>query len=259
MSKKMEYNEWLSKATNKFGDKYIYDDKTKESFKDSHSKVMIFCKKHGYFSIEARRHINEGYGCNKCAIEYRAKNNMLSLDEFIKKAKLIHGDKYEYIDYLGTKTPSPIICKKHGIFYQNPNDHLSGKGCPLCNESHLEKELKSQLDNLNIKYEYRKHFDWLGKQEIDFFIPKINLGIECQGKQHFRLGGWGNKYDFEKQIFLDEQKNSLMHKNGIQLVYFIDKKVPELNYPEFYKQNKKFTEINEIIEYVKNCYNRIMD
>lgn len=259
MSKKMTYEEWLLKATDKFGDKYIYDDKTKESFNGSHSKVMIFCKRHGYFSIEARRHINEGYGCNKCAVEYRAKNNMLSLNEFIEKARKIHGDRYEYIDYLGTKTRSPIICKKHGLFYQAPNDHLSGKGCPFCNESHLEKNVKMELDKLNIDYEYRKHFNWLGKQEIDFFITEINLGIECQGKQHFKLGGWSNKYDFEKQIILDEKKSNLAFKNNIQLIYLIDEKIPEISYPDFYKNNKCFTNINEIIEYVKNCYNKRLD
>ena len=259
MSKKMTYDEWLAKTTEKHGDRYIYDSKTKESFNGSHSKVFIFCKKHGYFEIEARKHVNNGYGCNKCAIEYRAKNNMLSLKEFIDKARKVHGDKYEYTDYLGTKTPTPIFCKKHGIFFQLPNDHLSGKGCPYCNESHLEKEVKLQLDNLNIKYEHKKHFNWLGKQEIDFFIPEINLGIECQGKQHFGYGGWNDKYDFYKQIKLDEQKNNLLSKNNITLIYFIDKKISKINYPDFYKNNKCFIEINEIIKYVKNYYNTNMD
>ena len=60
----------------------------------------------------------------------------LTKEEFIKKAKEVHGDKYDYskVEYKNYSTKVRIICKEdgHGEFFQNPGDHLSGKGCPDC-------------------------------------------------------------------------------------------------------------------------------
>ena len=57
---------------------------------------------------------------------------MLTLEEFIEKARKKHGDKYDYgliKEYKGGKQKVPIICKKHGVFYQRAEDHLFGHGC----------------------------------------------------------------------------------------------------------------------------------
>ena len=55
----------------------------------------------------------------------------LTTKEFIKKAKEIHGDKYDYskVDYVNTLTPVTIVCPEHGEFLQSPHDHLDGCGC----------------------------------------------------------------------------------------------------------------------------------
>jgi len=57
-----------------------------------------------------------------------------TIEEFIEDARRVHGDKYDYseVDYKNNKTKVSIICKKHGLFYQTPNDHLSGYGCKKC-------------------------------------------------------------------------------------------------------------------------------
>ena len=54
--------------------------------------------------------------------------------EFIKKARKIHGDKYEYerAIYLGSNSKITITCPEHGDFLQIPPTHLSGSGCPKC-------------------------------------------------------------------------------------------------------------------------------
>lgn len=58
----------------------------------------------------------------------------LTTSEFIKKAKLIHGDKYDYslVDYKKSNINIKIICLIHGDFEQSPTTHLSGSGCPIC-------------------------------------------------------------------------------------------------------------------------------
>lgn len=58
----------------------------------------------------------------------------LTTEDFIAKAKLIHGDKYDYslVNYINSHTKINIICKNHGIFKQSPTKHLSGHGCNFC-------------------------------------------------------------------------------------------------------------------------------
>jgi len=58
----------------------------------------------------------------------------LTTKEFIKKAKYIHKNKYEYtfVNYVNSSTKVKIICLKHDVFEQTPNDHLDGRGCPKC-------------------------------------------------------------------------------------------------------------------------------
>ena len=49
-----------------------------------------------------------------------------NITEFIEKAKLVHGDYYDYslVDYKGTKDKISIICPNHGIFIQKINEAL---------------------------------------------------------------------------------------------------------------------------------------
>jgi hypothetical protein len=55
-------------------------------------------------------------------------------ESFIQAAREKYGDRYDYskVDYKNNKTKVCIICKEHGEFWQRPNDHLSGYGCPRC-------------------------------------------------------------------------------------------------------------------------------
>lgn len=62
----------------------------------------------------------------------------LTTAEFISKAKLIHGDKYDYskVEYCDARTKVRIICPKHGEFLITPNAHLNLKqGCRECYNS----------------------------------------------------------------------------------------------------------------------------
>lgn len=87
----------------------------------------------------------------------------LTTEEFVKKAKEIHGDKYDYskVDYKSTKEKVCIICKEdgHGEFYQRSSNHLKGNGCPKCiknikltTESFVKKSREVHGD----KYDYSK-------------------------------------------------------------------------------------------------------
>ncbi len=58
----------------------------------------------------------------------------LTTEEFIKKAKAVHGDRYDYskVEYVNNQTKVCIICKEHGDFWQVPYAHLNGHGCSKC-------------------------------------------------------------------------------------------------------------------------------
>ncbi len=246
MSKRMTYDEFLKKYKEVHNDiNYDFDEST---FVDSHTPMRVICKKHGEFWKSPRNILK--YDCWQCSYEKRGNKNLLTTEKFIEKAKKIHGDKYIYSEsiYNGTKVPIKIICPKHGEFMQTPNDHLNGKGCQLCNESHLEKEVKKLLDEHNIEYEYQYKTKWLGKQSIDFFLPQYNIAIECQGKQHFGFGGWTNNYDFDKLYELDCKKYNLVIKHNIKIIYVSEQKYINSN-KEIYKKN--LTTIKNLLECIQ--------
>jgi hypothetical protein len=72
------------------------------------------------------------------------------LDTFIKRAREIHGDKYDYskVEYKNSKEKVCIICPVHGEFWQTPSNHLMGKGCRQCG---LEKRSAERRKKNNSK------------------------------------------------------------------------------------------------------------
>ena len=58
----------------------------------------------------------------------------LTTEEFIKRARDIHGNLYDYnkTEYVNYDTKLIITCPKHGDFKQSPTHHLNGEGCPKC-------------------------------------------------------------------------------------------------------------------------------
>lgn len=87
--------------------------------------------------------------------------------EFIEKAKKIHGNKYDYgkVNYVNNKTKVCIICPEHGEFWQTPRAHICKQhGCPKCNESRLERDIRILLTTNSIRYETEKTWDWLNLQ-----------------------------------------------------------------------------------------------
>lgn len=80
---------------------------------------------------------------------------------FIERAKIVHGDKYDYTNciYIDSKTKVEITCPYHGNFWQIPNSHLLGHGCPECGGSKRgSKELFIEKAKMchGDKYDYSK-------------------------------------------------------------------------------------------------------
>ena len=209
--------EWIASARKVHGNKYDY---SKVNYVNNKTNVCIICPEHGEFWQRPHDHLN-GRGCRTCEIEKRT----LTKEEFINKAKELHGDKYDYskVTYVGAHTKVCIKCREHGEFWQQANSHLQGVGCPKCNLSHLERSVMNYLDEKKITYDYQKHFKWLGRQSLDFYLPDYNVGVECQGIQHFEpVDYFGGDKGFKKVLERDKRKKELCEKHDIKLLYFGD-------------------------------------
>ena len=154
----------------------------------------------------------------------------MTKEEFIKRAKEMHGNKYDYskVHYKNCDKEVCIVCPEHGEFWQKPYYHIHKGGCPHCKESKLEKNICKLLTNNEIIFERQKRFNWLGKQSLDFYLPECNIAIECQGRQHFvPVNYFGGIKAFEYRKLLDKTKKDLCKQNGVNVFYFSDKKWDE--------------------------------
>ena len=213
-------DEFIKRAKIIHGDKYDY---SKTEYTSPRKKICIIDKEFGEFWMMPYAHLN-GQGCPSRKGEKISKANSKSKEKFIEQAKKVHGDKYDYskVDYKGVFEKVCIICPTHGEFWQRPTEHLSGCGCPICKSSHLEMEVKNWLDNNNIEYVYQYRNKIFGLQSLDFYLPKYNIAIECQGEQHFRpVKYFGGIKEYNKVKKLDKIKREICDKNGIRLIYYI--------------------------------------
>lgn len=123
--KKINTKTLIKEFTETHGDRYDY---SLVNYINSSTKVEIVCREHGPFMQNPTLH-KKGANCPECSGLKRM--NSVS---FIKKAIAVHGGKYDYrmVDYKNNKSKVSIICPSHGEFKQNPNNHLSGHGCPYC-------------------------------------------------------------------------------------------------------------------------------
>ena len=233
---------FVFEANEVHNDKYTYDN---FEYINSHTKSFITCPIHGDFEQSPTNHLN-GNGCPKCFFEKESKLYCSNTEEFIKKANKIHNNFYLYdkVEYVKNTINVIITCPIHGDFEQSPHNHLQGKGCPICKQSHLENEIKKCLVENNINFEWQKRFEWLGKQSLDFYLPDYNIGIECQGKQHFGIGGWSEHYDFDKQIERDTLKYKLCKEKNIRILYYTN--TSEITNTSIYNDNI-FYSFNDIL------------
>lgn len=229
------------------GDKYDYS-QSKVNGVDKY--VKIICPIHGEFWQTPYKHMH-GQGCPKCGNIKKGLSHKNDFSDLIYRFNKIHNFKYNYNDskYLTIDTKIKIICPIHGEFWQTPYSHLQGCGCPKCNESKLEREIRMFLENEKIDFAYcQRSIKWLNGLELDFYLPKYNVGIECQGIQHFKevdFNGKGEEFakkDLIKIIERDKLKKQLCDEHHIRLLYYSNLGI-EYPYEVFEDKEKLLNEI----------------
>ena len=121
---------FIWKAREEHGDRYDY---SKSVYVHNKHKVIITCPEHGDFEQRPDVH-TQGKGCPSCGAVSSASAQTLTTEDFILKARSVHGERYDYSKsvYVNNKHKVIITCPEHGDFEQRPDVHTQGVGCPSC-------------------------------------------------------------------------------------------------------------------------------
>lgn len=100
-------------------------------------------------------------------------------EEFIKKAKFIHGNKYDYslVQYLNNKTKVEIICniEGHKNFMQTPDAHINiGNGCPECKKCKLSYSTDTFIKKAN-----KVHSNYYTYQSTVYTLAGNAVTVTC--------------------------------------------------------------------------------
>jgi hypothetical protein len=195
MAGRLTLKEFLERARLLHGDMYDY---SKITYLYESEKITIVCKKHQIeFQQSVHKHL-AGQGCKKCSYEATGSRCRTRISVFIKKAKGIHGDKYNYdgIEYKNNHTNIKINCPIHGSFLQSPGNHThksNPQGCPECGGRtnwtqekfvYKAKEVhggKYKYDKVNFVNTVRKVIITCLEHEHGDFCQKPNKHLNGQG------------------------------------------------------------------------------
>ena len=178
----------------KFGDNFDF---SQSVYKGRNKDITFICKIHGKQTTTPDQLISSEFGCPVCGRESRK----TSLEEFVKRAKEIHGDKYDYseVEYINSGTSVKIFCKTHQeFFWQTPSTHILQKsGCPKCANcySMTPEERKNLLE-----ITYGDKFDF---SLVDFNLvinEKVKFKIKCKSCGQVLEKSF-SRIDFSKEMF----------------------------------------------------------
>ncbi len=159
--------EFTIRAKDVHGGKYDY---SLVDYKNNKTKIKIICPIHGIFEQLPSNHTYLKQGCPWCF-----GNGVSSANEFISRAREIHGNKYDYskVSYENGAEKVIVICPIHGEFRPTPLKHIHGKtGCPMC----AGKFQTTESFILNAR---RIHGDKYNYSEAEYKKSNTNVKIVC--------------------------------------------------------------------------------
>jgi len=212
----LDKEDFISKAKEIHGNKYNY---SKVEYVNNKTKICIICPEHGEFWQVPSAHL-QGHGCQDCASAVLKEKNSYTTESFVEIAQKIHGNKYDYskVKYKNSSTKVCIICPEHGEFWQRPDAHLQGEGCPKCGAilSKSEDEIYIFCCNLVGEENVEKNTrSVIYPKEIDIYIPSLKIGIEYNG-----LRWHSEKYKSDKNYHYNKLK--LCKEKGIRLIQIFE-------------------------------------
>lgn len=144
MPRKLTQEEFIEKVKAVHGESRY--DLSKVQYVGVDKKVEVICPEHGNWWATPANLFN-GKGCPKCGVQKRSKTRKITQEEFEKRVRKIHGQKYDLRNtrYVGVHEKVEVVCPKHGCWWVTPDNLFHGHGCPKCgDESVSRKRLFSQ-------------------------------------------------------------------------------------------------------------------
>jgi len=183
VSRAKKSDQWIESFQKVHGDFYIYD---KAVFKNRETTIEIVCPLHRSFWLSPASHM-KGFGCLLC------RGRRTTLKEYIDRARMVHGLRYDYSDTVLKKVDSHIIikCRVHGKIEIHANSHLNGHGCKACAIDKKRKGLDKLINEFNSIQGYYYNYDFVDYKNLKSLL-KIKCpkhGIFTQRARTHRLGG----------------------------------------------------------------------
>lgn len=177
MPAKLTTQEFINRARAVHGDKYGY---AFSVYQSAHKKVLISCNEHGIFEQSPSNHIG-GRGCPECKFEKIGKQKRSNTDSFVTKAKLVHGNKYDYtsVNYVTNTSKVTITCRIHGNFKQTPSDHINGCGCNICRYDSVSEKLSFTKEQF-IEKSISVHGDDYDYSKSNYINANTKVSIICK-------------------------------------------------------------------------------
>lgn len=215
LKKRVPMETFLARAHKVHGNKYDY---SKVEYKGTDRKVLIICPEHGEFWQTPSHHLNRGDGCPVCRRIKAAKSKTFTTEKFLRIAKEVHGEKYDYSKtvYLKGYLPVTIICPEHGEFQQMPKDHMRGQGCPICGRAKSDIS-RRHTRGFFIEKARKVHGDKYDYSKVEYITNRTPVCIVCPKHgpywqvPHEHLDGCGcpkcsdSSLERELRKFLDSQ------------------------------------------------------
>lgn len=139
----------------------------------------------------------------------------LTTEQWISRAKIVHGDTYDYseVEYEKNSVKIKIICKTHGVFLQPPSDHEKKKyGCPTCSSRYpLSLDYFIEVSNRlhHNKYDYSFCLLKNNKTKVKIICAKHGC-FEQTPSSHMNGNGCpicGGSKALTTELFIQRAKN----------------------------------------------------
>ena len=226
-------DEFLEKSKSIHGDTYDY---SKVEYINNNTKIKIICKEHDEFLQTPAGHLRGG--CKLCANKLNGEIKRNNTEDFIQKAKEIHGDTYDYskVEYIKNNITVKIICKTHGEFTQLPSCHYIGHGCLTCSNNKTADRCRSTIEEFILKAKL-KHGDTYDYSKVEYITSIITVKIICKTHGEFlqipsnHLQGQGcakcgKVYKYTPEEWIVKAKNTFGNKFDYTETKYITAKLP---------------------------------
>lgn len=168
-----------------------------------------------------------GYTKRACPTNPTLNFKFLTTDSFVERAKLVHGNLYDYSNSIvkNSYTKINIHCNNCDVtFHQTSSNHIYNlMGCVKCYgssrwKSKGETRISSILEKNQIPHQKQFRFEE-SSLRYDFYLPHQNILIEYDGEQNYKpINFFGGKDGFKIQQRHDKLKNEMAQSHGIELV-----------------------------------------